>query len=85
MNTFDCFRTNHIFNQLCEFSKANYEGISEGWTPHWVHGKDDLTKVDLPPATDECWAGKDGADPTYACDFPSGTLVVFNVGNPQFL
>jgi glycine betaine/proline transport system substrate-binding protein len=42
------------------------------WTPHSVHAKYDLTEVELPPYSEECYAkaDADGID----CDYPSDVL-----------
>ena len=58
--------------------------LIEGWTPHWVFAKYGMTKVDLPPATDECWVGTETEPAKFDCDFPQDTIV-YNIGNPRFL
>lgn len=42
------------------------------WTPHSIHAKYDLTEVELPPYSDECYARAEsgGVD----CDYPSDVL-----------
>lgn len=42
------------------------------WTPHAIHAKHDLTEVQLPPYSDECYAEADtgGVD----CDYPADDL-----------
>ena len=42
------------------------------WTPHSIHAKYDLTEVELPPYSDECYAKADagGVD----CDYPQDDL-----------
>lgn len=47
------------------------------WTPHWVHAKYDLTEIELPPYSDECFASG-----RYDCDFATDTL--FNVARVGF-
>ena len=49
------------------------------WTPHSVHAEYDLTEVELPPYSDECYAKADegGVD----CDYPSDELFkIFRAG-----
>ena len=58
--------------------------IFDGWTPHWTHAKYDLTRMDLPDATPECWGMVEGVEPTYACDFFRGQIT-YNIGNPDFV
>ena len=58
--------------------------IFDGWTPHWIHAKYDLTRIDLPDATPECWGMVEGVEPTYACDFFRGQIT-YNIGNPEFV
>ena len=58
--------------------------IFDGWTPHWIHAKYDLTRVDLPDATPECWGMVEGVEATYACDFFRGQIT-YNIGNPDFV
>ena len=58
--------------------------LIEIWEPHWVHAKYDLTRITLPPATDECWNGKDGAPALFDCDFPQDKIT-YHIGNPEFL
>lgn len=43
------------------------------WTPHSVHAKHDLTEVQLPPYSEECYAGADSGG--VACDYPPDTLL----------
>jgi glycine betaine/proline transport system substrate-binding protein len=42
------------------------------WTPHSIHAKYDLTRVELPPYSDDCYAEADagGVD----CDYPGDEL-----------
>lgn len=42
------------------------------WTPHAIHAKYDLTEVELPPYSEECYADADsgGVD----CDYPADNL-----------
>jgi glycine betaine/proline transport system substrate-binding protein len=58
--------------------------IFDGWTPHWSNAKYDLTRVDLPDATPECWGLVEGVEPTYACDFFRGQIT-YNIANPVFV
>lgn len=43
------------------------------WTPHSVHAKYDLTAVELPANSEECYATAD--DGGIDCDYPSDTLM----------
>ncbi len=49
------------------------------WTPHSIFARYDLTRVELPPYSDECYARADegGVD----CDYPPDVL--FKIGWPQ--
>ena len=58
--------------------------LIQGWTPHWVFAKYDMTRVDLPPATDECWVGTETEPATFDCDFPQDAIV-YHIGSPQFM
>ena len=58
--------------------------IFDGWTPHWSHAKYDLTRIDLPEASAECWGMVEGVEPTYACDFFRGQIT-YNIANPDFV
>lgn len=42
------------------------------WTPHSVHAKYELTQVELPPYSEECYAGVDSGG--VACAYPSDEL-----------
>ena len=43
------------------------------WTPHSVHSNYDLTAVELPEYTDECYAAADSGG--VACDYPADVLM----------
>ena len=44
--------------------------ICDMWKPHWVQAKYDLTEIELPPYSDECY-GVGGLEPgDFGCDFP---------------
>ena len=58
--------------------------LIEGWSPHWVFAKYDMTRVHLPTATDECWLGTESEPAKFDCDFPADTIL-FHIGNPQFM
>lgn len=49
------------------------------WTPHSVHSKYELTTVQLPPYSEECYASE--AEGGIACDYPSDEL--FKILSPQ--
>ena len=56
--------------------------ICDMWKPHWVQGKYDLTEIELPPYSDECY-GVDGKLPgDFACDFPDE--MTYNVARVGF-
>ena len=56
--------------------------ICDMWKPHWVQAKYDLTEIELPPYSDECY-GVGGLEPgDFACDFPSEML--YNVARVGF-
>ena len=53
-----------------------------GWTPHWMQAAYDLTEVEFPPSSDECYGiGQDGAG-DFACDFPDE--MTYNVARVGF-
>lgn len=65
---------------LAEISSAYERGepllICDMWQPHWIFAKFDLTRIDLPPYTDECYGRVEGGPKaTYACDFPVEKLI----------
>ena len=41
------------------------------WEPHWIHAEYDLTALELPPYTDECYGLVEGAEATFACQWPT--------------
>lgn len=43
------------------------------WTPHSVHAKHPLTEVQLPPYSEECYAGAESGG--VACDYPPDVLL----------
>ena len=51
--------------------------LLHAWTPHWVQAKYELVEIELPPATDECWATD------YGCDYP--TDMCLNVASAAFV
>ncbi len=44
------------------------------WTPHSAHNKYDLTEVELPAYTDECYASAPDGGADVACDYPADEL-----------
>ncbi len=44
------------------------------WTPHSAHNKYDLTEVELPAYTDECYASAADGGADVACDYPADEL-----------
>lgn len=52
------------------------------WSPHWVAGKYDVTEIEFPPYTDECYGVGTDKAATYACDFPDE--ITFNVARAGF-
>ena len=58
---------------LAELESAYAKGeplLFHFWEPHWVHAKYDLTKIELPPFSEECFGIGQDEPGTYACDFP---------------
>ena len=56
--------------------------ICDMWKPHWVQAAYDLTEIELPPYSDECY-GIGGLEPgDFACDFPDEML--YNVARVGF-
>ena len=56
--------------------------ICDMWKPHWVQGKYDLTEIELPPYSDECY-GVDGKEPgDFGCDFPDE--MTYNIARVGF-
>ena len=41
------------------------------WEPHWIHAEYDLTALDLPPYSDECYGLAEGTEATFACQWPT--------------
>ncbi|MBT6510042.1 MAG: ABC transporter substrate-binding protein [Rhodospirillaceae bacterium] len=52
------------------------------WTPHWVLAAYDLTEVELPAYTDECYGIGQEEPGDFACDFPSE--MTYNVARVGF-
>lgn len=51
------------------------------WSPHWIAGKYDVTEIEFPPYSDECYGVGTDKVATYACDFPEeATYNVARVG-----
>jgi glycine betaine/proline transport system substrate-binding protein len=42
--------------------------VALAWSPHYVTSKFDLTRIEFPPYSEECWGG------SYACQWPEITL-----------
>ena len=64
---------------IAEIESAYKKGeplfICDFWTPHWLFAVYDLTEIELPPYSDECW-GIGGLEPgDFACGFPEGADV----------
>ena len=41
------------------------------WEPHWIHAEYDLTALDLPAYSDECYGLADGSEATFGCQWPT--------------
>ena len=41
------------------------------WEPHWIHAAYDLSALDLPPYSDECYGLVEGTEATFACQWPT--------------
>ncbi len=52
------------------------------WTPHWVQAAYDLTEIELPPYSDECYGIGQDEPGTFACDYPEERL--YNVARVGF-
>ena len=56
--------------------------ICDMWKPHWVHAKYDLTEIELPAYSDECY-GVGGLEPgDFGCDFPDE--MTYNIARAGF-
>ncbi len=59
------------------YAKGEPLMLCYAWKPHWMFAKYDLTEIELPPYTDECYGlGDESAD--YACDFPDDELYIIS-------
>jgi len=76
---------------LAEIESAYAKGeplLFTFWTPHWAHAAYDLTEIELPPYSDECYGVGQDEPGTFTCDLPSEmTYSVARVGfkdeNPE--
>ncbi len=71
---------------IAEIESAYRKGeplfICDFWTPHWIFAVYDLTEIELPPYSDECW-GIGGIEPgDFACGFPEEPM--YNVARVGF-
>jgi glycine betaine/proline transport system substrate-binding protein len=41
------------------------------WEPHWIHAEYDLSALDLPPYSDECYGLVEGMEATFSCQWPT--------------
>jgi glycine betaine/proline transport system substrate-binding protein len=64
------------------YAKGEPLFICDMWAPHWVQAAYDLTEIELPPYTDECYGIGQDEPGTFACDFPSERL--YNVARVGF-
>ena len=70
---------------LAEIEGAYAKGeplfICNMWEPHWVHAKYDLTEIELPEYSDECY-GIDGKLPgDFGCAWPAD--VTYNIARAE--
>ncbi len=64
------------------YKKGEALFICDMWAPHWVQAAYDLTEIELPPYSDECY-GIGGLEPgDFACDFPDE--MTYNVARVGF-
>ena len=70
---------------LAEIESAYAKGeplLFEFWAPHWVHAAYDLTEIELPPYSDECYGIGQDEPGTFACDIPNE--MTYNVARVGF-
>ena len=56
--------------------------ICDMWEPHWVLAKYDLTVIEMPPYTDECYGINTDAPAHYGCGWPVDKL--YNIARVGF-
>jgi glycine betaine/proline transport system substrate-binding protein len=64
------------------YAKGEPLFICDMWAPHWVQAAYDLTEIELPPYTDECYGIGSDTPGDFACDFPAEAL--YNVARVGF-
>ena len=64
------------------YAKGEPLFICDMWAPHWINAAYDLTEIELPPYTDECYGVGSDTPGDFACDFPSEAL--YNVARVGF-
>ena len=70
---------------LAEIESAYANGeplLFYGWTPHWKHSVYDLTLIELPPYSDECYGIGTDEPGTFACTPPAE--MTYNVARVGF-
>ena len=64
------------------YAKGEPLFICDMWAPHWVQAAYDLTEIELPPYSDECYGIGQDEPGSFACDFPDERL--YNVARVGF-
>ena len=70
---------------LAEIESAYAKGeplFHYGFTPHWMHTVYDLTEIEFPPYSDECYGIGQDEPGTFACDLPEE--MTYNVARVGF-
>ena len=71
---------------LAELKSAYEKGepllLCDMWSPHWAHAVYDLTEIELPPYSEECFGIGSDEVGSYACDWPVEAL--YNVARVGF-
>ena len=70
---------------LAELESAYAKGeplLFEFWAPHWAHAAYDLTEIELPPYSDECYGIGQDESGSFACDIPNE--MTYNVARVGF-
>ncbi len=64
------------------YAKGEPLFICDMWAPHWINAAYDLTEIELPPYSDECYGIGSEEPGTFACDWPNDVL--YNVARVGF-
>ena len=71
---FKTFYSGSDASSIAELKSAYAKGepiLFHLWEPHWIHSEYDLTALELPPYTDECYGLTEGAEATFGCQWPT--------------